>query len=449
MKAVILAGGKGTKMFPFTTYHQKCCLPIGNKPNIVRIVQQLIHEDVDNITVIIDEHANEVKAELTNFPVTFIHGTNTTLLSILQHELSEDTLVYYGDIVISQEVLHEIITNFKENGNTALVQGLTDSLRSQDYICAQVENNEVYAIYGHPRTNYVNSRFGGVYYFDQSTWSLLRGVNHGFESINCGQMPDAEFHLENVITKALQHGISIKAVNTNELFDLDFPWDLFQANLWHCASTIGTLREIVLDPSTRISQTAIIRGYLKTGKNCFIGDHVIIKGNLELGDNVRIEDGAVIYPNCIIGDNTIIHDYCKITSHSVIGKNNKIGYHAEFGGVTFNSVAQVHASEVYGIVGTAVDIAAGCVMGMLKFDDTYVSQKVLGKRYSNPHTNIICIGDYTRTGVGNLFYPGVKIGSNCALGPGLIVAEDIAPGQLVMPRQEKEYRAWGPNRYGW
>ena len=449
MKAVVLAGGKGTKMFPFTTYHQKCCLPIGNTPNIVRIVQQLINEEVENITVIIDEHANEIKAELTHFPVTFIHGTNTTLLSILQHELNEDALVYYGDIVIPQKVLHEIIVNFRENGNTALVQALTNDLRSQDYICAQVENNEVLSVYGHPRTSYVNSRFGGVFYFEQAVWALLQGINVGFESINCGQMPDDEFHLENVITKALQRGIPIRAINSCEMVDLDFPWDLFQANQWHCASTIGALREIILDPTTRISQTAIIRGYLKTGKNCFIGDHVIIKGNLELGDNVRIEDGAVIYPNCIIGDNTIINDYCKISSHSVIGKNNKIGYHAEFGGVTFNGVAQVHSSEVYGIVGTSVDIAAGCIMGMLKFDDTYVSQKVLGKRYSNPHTNIICIGDYTRTGVGNLFYPGVKIGSNCALGPGLVINEDIAPGQLIMPKQEKESHPWGPRRYGW
>ena len=48
------------------------------------------------------------------------------------------------------------------------------------------------------------------------------------------------------------------------------------------------------------------------------------------------------------------------------------------------------------------------------------------KRYANKNTNIVCIGDYTRTGICNVFYPGVKVGSHCALGPNLTIQRDIA-----------------------
>ena len=32
MKAVLFCGGKGRRMFPFSTYRPKCLLPIGNIP---------------------------------------------------------------------------------------------------------------------------------------------------------------------------------------------------------------------------------------------------------------------------------------------------------------------------------------------------------------------------------------------------------------------------------
>ena len=449
MKAVVLAGGKGSKMFPFSTYHQKCCLPILNTPNIVRIIHQLQEVCITDITIIIQENGHEVRAVLANYQVNFIESTTDTLSLILQEELKGECLVYYGDIVVSQSVLHEIVQNYKNDGNTALVQMHNDEFRTQDYICAQVEENLIKAIYGHPRGRYTNSRMGGIYLFDDTVWSLLRHVKLGFENINCGQMPKLEFYLENVIQKAIDNAVVINATTTETLYDLDFPWDLFAANSFFCQVEIGSREKDEIDSSTIISNSAIIHGKIKTGKNCVIGDHVIIKGNLHLEDNVHIEDGAIIHPNCLIGSNSSISEYCKINANSVIGSSNKIGYHAEFTGVTFDRVAQVHESEVYGVIGVGVDIAAGCVMGILKFDDTYVTQNIKGKRYASPYTNIVCIGDYTRTGIANIFYPGVKVGSNCALGPGLIIDKDIEPGQIILPLQQTTSRSWGSNKYGW
>lgn len=151
----------------------------------------------------------------------------------------------------------------------------------------------------------------------------------------------------------------------------------------------------------------------------------------------------------MIGSGSVVTDHCKINADSVIGPKNKFGFAAEFAGVTFKGVAQVHGSEMYGVIGNYVDVAAGCVCGILKFDDQKVSQKVKGKRYITKNTNIVAIGDYTRTGICNTFYPGVKVGSHCAMGPGLVIAKDIPDNQLVMPKQEVDVRPWGSDKYGW
>lgn len=444
MKAILLAGGKGTKMFPFTTHRQKCCLPIGNVANIRRIVEQLEQEEVSEIVVVLQEQAQDVVAELVGTKVRYVFSMS--LIDTLAQETQEDCLIYYGDIVTDQKTVHEVLLM---DGNAALVQPVSEELHSQDYLCANVVDGELVTIYGHPRGTYANHRLAGLYVLRKEVLQLIAITRMGFDSINCGQMPDHDYHLENTMQMALEQGINIHAVVSHDVIDLDFPWNILDANQWYCQKYVATRTEDEIDPSAKISESAIIRGKIKLGKNSVIGDHVIIKGNCEIGDDVKVEDGAILYPNCVIGNGSVVTDHCKINAETVIGPKNKIGFAAEFAGVTFKGVAQVHASEMYGVIGNYVDVAAGCVCGILKFDDQKVSQKVKGKRYITKNTNMVAIGDYTRTGICNTFYPGVKVGSHCAMGPGLVIQHDIMDNQLVMPKQEVDVKPWGTDKYGW
>ncbi|MGN1344540.1 MAG: NTP transferase domain-containing protein [Traorella sp.] len=443
MKAIVLAGGKGNKMFPFSSHRQKCTLPVGNQPNIKRIIHQLKNK-VDEIVVILQHEAQDVISSLGKCNVRYVYSEN--LQQALISECQEDCLIYYGDIVVSEDVLDHILAY---SGNCVLVQPTNEQLPTQDYLCAKVENAQVVDIYAHSRGTYANTRLCGIYKLTKEVLSYIDITPCGFHSINCGQMPDHDYHIENTMVFALNQNILIHAYSCHEVIDLDFPWNILDANQWYCKHYVQIMNKSNIDESAYISDKAIIRGNIKLGKNSKIGEHVIIKGNCEIGDNVIIEDGAIIYPNCVIGNDSKITDYCKISEYSVIGPKNKLGFSAEFGGVSFIGMAQVHGSEIYGVVGNYVDIGAGCVSGILKFDDTLVSQKVGYKRYANKNTNIVSIGDYTRTGICNVFYPGVKIGCHCALAPNLVIQQDIMDNQLVMPKQEVECKYWGSEKYGW
>ncbi|MGL6119198.1 MAG: hypothetical protein ACRC0V_01710, partial [Fusobacteriaceae bacterium] len=65
------------------------------------------------------------------------------------------------------------------------------------------------------------------------------------------------------------------------------------------------------------------------------------------------------------------------------------------------------------------------------------------------YTNSVFVGDSVRMGVGNVFFPGVKIGCNTCLGPGLIINEDISNNKLVIAKQAKITKDWGSDKYGW
>jgi NDP-sugar pyrophosphorylase family protein len=51
MRAVILAGGKGTRLAPYTTIFPKPLVPIGDMPILEVVVRQLRHAGIDHITM--------------------------------------------------------------------------------------------------------------------------------------------------------------------------------------------------------------------------------------------------------------------------------------------------------------------------------------------------------------------------------------------------------------
>ena len=51
MKAVILAGGLGTRLQPYTFFMPKPMLPLGNKPLLEHIIAWLRRNDVKDIVI--------------------------------------------------------------------------------------------------------------------------------------------------------------------------------------------------------------------------------------------------------------------------------------------------------------------------------------------------------------------------------------------------------------
>ena len=62
MKAVILAGGKGARLAPYTTVFPKPMLPVGNKPILEIIIRQLVYYGISDITLCVGYLAELIQA---------------------------------------------------------------------------------------------------------------------------------------------------------------------------------------------------------------------------------------------------------------------------------------------------------------------------------------------------------------------------------------------------
>ncbi|MFC1631927.1 sugar phosphate nucleotidyltransferase [Candidatus Omnitrophota bacterium] len=66
MKAIILAGGKGTRLAPYTTILPKPLIPVGHRPIIEIIIRQLIYFGFKDITLAVGYLAEIIQAYFQN-----------------------------------------------------------------------------------------------------------------------------------------------------------------------------------------------------------------------------------------------------------------------------------------------------------------------------------------------------------------------------------------------
>ncbi len=442
--AVILCSGADNRIFPFVREEGNSLLPVGNESLLERSIHMLKKQGFQHIYVlggksgvfrrIADQHA-----------CVFAEMQEEIFLQVSGLGIAGGALVMYGDVYLEERDLCGLLA-YLERGESAV---LGRPWREQESgFGARPESGRVYAVYGHPRDHYADTRIFGVCVLGEEWIKALAFAERGAGKINCGQMPDRQYYLESALGQLVQRGMELWVQPClRPVIQVCFPWELLEANRC-CCRALSELKEDSVGEGSRLEDVKRKGGFLKVGKNCRI-QGVTFEGNCVIGDNAVLEDGVVIENNCIIGHGAVLRHSCMIREETVIGPANKVDFCAEISGMTMEGVAAVHGCEVFGVIGRYVDIAAGVVMAVLRFDDAQVPRRVKGKTYRSPYTNCICIGDYTRTGVHSTFLPGVSVGSRCAIGPGVLVEEDVKDGTLLLLKQETVQKPWGSARYGW
>lgn len=460
--AIILAAGKGKKMWPYNEYWPKAALPIANQGNIVHLVNNLKSLAFERIIVTTSYLGRRIKSllcEIEGIEIIELSTTEGTADSLekVVHDLQEPNLfIFYGDLFITQERLSSFIDAYQMQSDTLdalILSKPIENEHAQDWFGISIgEDHRINNIFGHPRPHYVQERVMGA--FALNTIALKRMLNHnpGFmKSVPTGVMPQQEVELEQCFQWLVEEGYKVLSYPiTNGAIDIDKPWHLMQANHLALSEITKVLDKNEIHETCEIHETADIQGYVKLGKHVKIGKYVTIKGNAIIGDYTTLDNGVIIEGNVVIGSHCRIENFCRIGPDSVIGHKNRIGHCAEFKGVTFDNVSFIHFGEVFGIIGESTDIAAGVTVGITRFDDQLQTQNVNSrKEIPEKFGNAVYFGDFTRTGILSLYMPGIKVGSNCIIGSGVAVERDVPSKTLLYAEQTIIEKKWGPHRYGW
>lgn len=316
MKAIVLSGGKGTRLRPLTYTGAKQLVPVANKPILWYGLEAIAAAGITEIGIIISpETGDEVKAltgegDRFGVKITYIVQEKPAGLAhavkIAQPFLGDAPFVMYlGDNLV-QGGLGGLIDQFKANPLDALIL-LCSVPNPTAFGVAQVdEQGRVLQLVEKPKNPPSNLALVGVYLFSPQIHEAIANIH-----------PSPRGELE--ITDAIQELINQKrGVAAHQLqgwwLDTGKKDDLLEAN------------RVILDS---IANTAIVGNVDAESKvigrvNIGAGTRIInstIRGPVVIGENCHIED-------CFIGPYSSIADDSKLLhadlEHSVLLKGAQI-----------------------------------------------------------------------------------------------------------------------------
>jgi len=316
MKAIILSGGKGTRLRPLTYSGAKQLVPVANKPILWYGIESIVAAGITDIGIIISpETGEEVKqvtgnGDLFGAKITYILQEQPAGLAhavkIAQPFLGDSPFIMYlGDNIIEGSV-DSFLTQFNQQNLDALILLRAVSNPSAFGVAKVDEKGRVLQLIEKPKEPPSNLALVGVYLFSSAIHEAIAQIK-----------PSARGELE--ITDAIQRLIDLeKPVEACTLqgwwLDTGKKDDLLEAN------------RIILDtqitPSVEgeIDDRSQVIGRVKIGA----GTKVInssIRGPAIIGENCYLE-------NCFIGPYSSIANEATLIDadleHSVILRGAKI-----------------------------------------------------------------------------------------------------------------------------
>ena len=330
MKAIILSGGKGTRLRPLTYTGAKQLVPVANKPILWYGIEAIVAAGITDIGIIISpETGEEVKTKTGNgdrfgAKITYILQDKPAGLAhavkIAQPFLGDSPFVMYlGDNLVQSE-LDLFLENFRAKSLDALTLLCPVANPSAFGVAKVDEEGRVLQLVEKPKDPPSNLALVGIYLFSSV-------IHH---AISCIQ-PSARGELE--ITDAIQYLIDQqKKVEAYQLkgwwLDTGKKDDLLEANriiLDTCLNSamLGEVDEnsqvigrVQIGPRSRVVNCTI-RGPVTIGsdcylENCFVGPYSSVADQVTLID-ADLEHSVILQGAKVVGIHQRIVD-------SVIGQ---------------------------------------------------------------------------------------------------------------------------------
>lgn len=183
MKAIILAGGTGSRLYPLTKVTNKHLLPIGKYPMVFHPVSKLKQAGLTDILVVTGkDHMGDVVNLLgsgRDLGVTFTYkvqdeaGGIAQALGLAREFVGQDQMVVIlGDNVFSDDI-YEYVNNFRKQkrGAKILIQQVADPTR---FGVPELDGECILSIEEkpqHPKSSYAVT---GIYMFDHTVFDIIR-----------------------------------------------------------------------------------------------------------------------------------------------------------------------------------------------------------------------------------------------------------------------------------
>lgn len=185
MKGVILAGGKGTRLFPLTKVVNKHLLPVGKEPMIYNPIKKLVETGIKEILIVTStEHMGDIVNALGSgkeFGCEFtyrVQEENKGIADALRLAESfagkEKIVVILGDNVITSSIKPYVDSFRKQKkGAKVLLKEVSDPTR---FGIAAIDEQQIIKIEEKPNKPKSNYAVVGYYMYDSKVFDIIRKI---------------------------------------------------------------------------------------------------------------------------------------------------------------------------------------------------------------------------------------------------------------------------------
>jgi UDP-N-acetylglucosamine diphosphorylase/glucosamine-1-phosphate N-acetyltransferase len=415
MQVVILAGGVGKRIAPLGVHKPKSMFQIMGKPLIQHVVDLLsdAQVDVEGVIIVIGPGENSIRDYIKSksdweLPFQFAVqdqplGQANALLSA-RERVHGNFLVLNANDLYSPALIKDLIGLGQKQPLDVGLVGRPVSNPNTFGVMAFDSHGKLTGVVEKPSagTEPSNIAVVGLYYFSPKIFTALDATPQG----------KSDNQLERAYQKLIDEGGGGHIRYDDYFASYKFPWDLLtlgdillrqkcvravspEATISPLAHLDGSVN---VEPGARILEFAVIRGPAYIGRSNIIGNGALLRGGVSLGSD------------CVVGFSTEI-------SHSILG--DQCWTHKNYIGDS--------------IISDNCSFGAGTITANLRFDETPVKVSV-GDRFissGTEHFGIIMAED-CRTGCNAVLHPGVKIGPNSIVGPGVMLDDDLPQGMIAL-----------------
>jgi glucose-1-phosphate thymidylyltransferase len=185
MKGIILAGGKGTRLFPLTKVTNKHLLPVGREPMIFNPIRKMTEAGIEDILVVTStEHMGDIVNQLGSgkeFGCEFTYRVQEGAGGIA-HALAlgegfaggDRILVILGDNITTGSLTPHVREFEKqERGAKVLLKKVGDPER---YGVAAIDEQQIVCIEEKPKHPKSDFAVIGYYLYDDQVFDIIRGI---------------------------------------------------------------------------------------------------------------------------------------------------------------------------------------------------------------------------------------------------------------------------------
>ncbi|WP_314413427.1 bifunctional UDP-N-acetylglucosamine diphosphorylase/glucosamine-1-phosphate N-acetyltransferase GlmU [Pantoea septica] len=442
MSVVILAAGKGTRMYSDLP---KVLHTLAGKPMVQHVIDAATGLGARHIHLVYGHGGDRLKTTLTEPSLNWVLqaeqlGTGHAMQQAAPAFADdEDILMLYGDVpLISQETLQRL-RDAKPEGGIGLLTVVLDNPS------------------GYGRIVRENSAIVGIVEQKDATPDQLKitEINTGILIANGGDLKrwlaqltnnnaQGEYYITDIIALAHQEGRQINAVHPTRASETDGVNNRLQlATLERVYQSEQAEKLLLAGVMLRDPARFDLRGVLRHGRDVEIDVNVIIEGEVSLGDRVKIGAGCII-KNSVIGDDcgispySVIEDanlaadctvgpFARLRPGSELAQAAHVGNFVEMKKATLGKGSKAGHLSYLGDaeIGANVNIGAGTIT--CNYDGANKSKTVIGDN--------VFVGSDTQ-----LVAP-VSVAAGATIAAGTTVMKDVTEASLVYNRKEQNSKA--------